>query len=289
MTFQQYIDNPLGKKNAVFSQRDIYRTQYTKKFDAVYLREAGQISYFLYKDKKSDSYFAHIKVPSEVVPKFYYDVVIKFSTTDNAVRGENTLKNYDVRFFSNDPAFVFTFAYVFRKNDMFVEELKERASKRSLKEFPKEKNAFGIPGYVKSIYFAWLYINRKNLLSKTLYDQYGKPYNRKELVASVGDTDEKIAQRQELGEEVRKKEAFEKRAKDNAAISNAKSRQAAINGYYGDDTHRIKVTDTSKVVKPVSKIKQAQKAKKVTRIGRKKQWLFVYYSLDTRSQEDTTQ
>ena len=154
MTFQQYIDNPMGKKNAVFSQKDIYKSQYTKKFDAVYMREAGRLTYFLYANKRADQYYAHIKIPSEVIPKFYYDVVIKFETKNNALRVGNSLKEYDVRFFSNDPAFVFTFEHVFHKNDMFIEELKPKASKIALRKFPKETNRFGIPGYVKSIYFA---------------------------------------------------------------------------------------------------------------------------------------
>lgn len=42
MTFQQYIDNPMEKKNAVFSQRDMFRKFYTDKFDAVFLREVGR-------------------------------------------------------------------------------------------------------------------------------------------------------------------------------------------------------------------------------------------------------
>ena len=33
MSFQQYIDNPLGKRNAVFSQRDLFKNLYTEKFD----------------------------------------------------------------------------------------------------------------------------------------------------------------------------------------------------------------------------------------------------------------
>jgi len=45
MSFQQYIDNPMGKRNAVFSQRDLFKQLYTEKFDKVFLREAGKINY----------------------------------------------------------------------------------------------------------------------------------------------------------------------------------------------------------------------------------------------------
>ena len=52
MTFQQYIDNPLGKKSAVFSQRDMYKELYTNKYGAVLLRENGTFTTEMYYDKK---------------------------------------------------------------------------------------------------------------------------------------------------------------------------------------------------------------------------------------------
>ena len=256
MTFRQYIDNPMGKKNAVFTQKDIYKSEYTKRFDAVYLREAGKLQYVLYRDRRTDHFYAHIKIPSEVIPKFYYDVVIRFETKDNGLRASNSLKDYDVRFFSNDPRFVFTFEYVFHKNDMFIEELKPKASKRALREFPKEKNRFGIPGYVKSIYFAWLFMNRNNLFSKYIYDQVGQPYNLRQLLDSIEDTDQKIEDRQEAGIEQQKKESKAKRAERDREISAAKAQQGNLNRLSNDDTHRVKITDKVKTVKPVSSVKK---------------------------------
>ena len=264
MTFQQYIDNPMGRKNAVFSQKDIYRSQYTRRFDAVYMREAGKLTYFLYYNKSADQYYAHIKIPSEVVPRFYYDVVIKFETKDNGIRVSNSLKNYDVRFFSNDPAFVFTFEHVFHKLDMFVEECKPKASKMALRKFPKEKNRFGIPGYVKSIYFAWIFMNRNNLFSKFIYDQVGQPYHPRNLLANIEDTDTKIADRQEKGRDLEKQKSRETRAKNDRIISDVKARQAALNGLNNNDTHRIKVTDKTKTVKPVSSVKRIVKKSRGT-------------------------
>lgn len=206
MTFQQYIDNPLGRKNAVFSQRDMFKEVYTKKFDAVFMREGGRLNCFLWYDKHHDSWYAHIKVPSEVVPKFYYDVVIKFTTKDNALRVSNSLKDYDVAFFSNDPAFVFTYERVFHKNGMFVEELKPKASKIALRKDPDEKNPYGIPGYVKSIYFAWLFLRHDNLFNKLTYTTRGQQFNLRSMLSNIEDTDKKIADRQREGERVAKEE-----------------------------------------------------------------------------------
>lgn len=264
MTFRQYIENPLGKKNAVFSQRDIFKDLYTRKFDAVFMREAGKIVYYLYYDKKNDTFFAHIKIPSEVVPKFYYDVVIKFSTDDNGLRVGNSLSQYDVRFFSNDPAFVFTYERVFLKLGMFVEECKPKASKIALRKDPKEKNPYEVPGYVKSIYFAYLFMQRNNLFSKAMYHQMGIPFRSKALLAQIEDTDKKVADRQIKGEEVAKKNAKEKKGKEDRRVSGVKARQSNLNRLSGN-SKVTKITDRVKTVKPVGVIKSVSKTKPVKR------------------------
>ena len=204
MTFQQYIDNPLGKKNSAFSQREMYRQLYTSKFDKLFLREAGKINYKLYIDSKRGRYIAHIKIPSETVKNFYYDAVIYFYTSDGVAASENDLKNYEVKFFSNDPAFVFTYMRVFLKNNMLFEDLKPKCSKLALSQNPTEKNPYEIPGYSKILYFAYLFMKNKGLFNKFNYTQYGAPYDKRTLLAAVEHTDIKIAKRQELGKEVRK-------------------------------------------------------------------------------------
>ena len=76
MTFRQYIQNPMGIANAVISNREMYRQLYTGKLDKIMVREMGHIDYKLYVGKKK--YYIHFKIPSEIIEKFYYDVVIEF-------------------------------------------------------------------------------------------------------------------------------------------------------------------------------------------------------------------
>ena len=45
-----------------------------------------------------------------------------------------TLQNYYVKFFSNDPAFVYTYAHTFMEKEIFVDELKDRMSKIAVKK-----------------------------------------------------------------------------------------------------------------------------------------------------------
>lgn len=198
MTFAQYIDNPMGKNNAVFAARDAYRAQYMEKFDALYMREAGKIKRTLYYDKVRDIYFCHIKMPSETVEKFYYDVVIRFYTDDNAERVNSSLTNYQVQFFSNDPAFIYTYLYVFRKLDMLVMDLKGKCPKLSMTQRPVERNAYETPGYVKSIYFAYILMSRTDLFLKSTYQNFGKKYSKTALTSEVASGEAKMRERREV-------------------------------------------------------------------------------------------
>jgi len=126
MTFQEYINNPLGKANSVISHREMYRNMYTEKLNKIMVRENGKVDYILYETDKS--YICHIKVPSEVITDFYYDVIVSFKKE----KGIRVLSESEVQFYSNDPAFVFTFAHAFIKNKMFINQLEDKMSKKAV-------------------------------------------------------------------------------------------------------------------------------------------------------------
>ena len=247
MTFQQYIDNPLGKKSAVFSQRDMYKELYTKKYGAVLLRENGSFTTKMYYDKKNDIYYIHMRVPSEVVEKFYYDVVVKFYPIDGTNATSNDLHNYGVKFFSNDPAFVFTYEYVFSKNDLFISELKPRASKTALKSRPTERNPYEIPGYVKSLYFCFLHMKSRSLFNKTYWKQYAEPFRLRTLIDAIEPSDKKVADRQRLGIEVAKKKAREKKKELNKQAANTQQRNTTVKRTSG-----VHVITPKAPIKPIS-------------------------------------
>ena len=46
-SFKDYIANPLGNKNAVFSAREMYKNMYTEKFNLIMVRENSNINYYL--------------------------------------------------------------------------------------------------------------------------------------------------------------------------------------------------------------------------------------------------
>ena len=44
MTFEEYINNPMGVKNAVISHREMYRKMYMEKLDKIMMREVGRLA-----------------------------------------------------------------------------------------------------------------------------------------------------------------------------------------------------------------------------------------------------
>lgn len=201
MTFDQYIQNPMGVSNAVIHGREMYRNMYSEKLNLILVREAGKINYNCYKTK--DKYYVYIKVPSELVPEFYYDVLVEFTPPkDKKIRDSKTVREYDARFYSNDPSFVFTFAHAFIDHDMFIKQYKDKMSKQAIKEKAKAKNALNIVGYVKSLYFAYLIMSKYGLFNKI---KYIEKYNEKFVKSMIMHADQKIALRQEAGQTENKK------------------------------------------------------------------------------------
>lgn len=194
MTFDEYIQNPMGRDNAVISNRVMYRNLYQEKLDKILVREAGKIDIKAYHVGKR--YICYLKIPSEVIENFYYDVLIEFRPP-KGILPESDLKKYNVRFYSNDPSFVYTFVHAFVKNDLFIKDFENKMSKKAIKERGKEKNPADQVGYVKSLYFAYLIMSKRGYFSKT---KYVDKYSKSALDREIEHADKKIKARQEAAE-----------------------------------------------------------------------------------------
>ena len=203
MTLEQYILNPLGKKSAVFNAtvREYMRSVYSSKFDNVLLKEHGNIRYQLFVEEKTNTYWAYIKIPSEVIKEFYYDVVLKFSIPEHN-QSESDLFKFDVRCFSNDPAFVFKYAYVFIQNKMFVDELSSKISEEAKTEQPTQTNPGEEVGYVKSLYFAYLLMEHRGLNKLSRFKSEATPLQPQFLMANIEPAESKVAARIEADKHI---------------------------------------------------------------------------------------
>ena len=256
ITFDEYIRNPMAKHNMVFSNRHVYDNLYKDKLDKILTRETGKIRYQLFSDEKSGDFYCYLLIPSEVVEKFYYDVVIRFYTNDPKISNSSVLTNYKAQFFSNDHSFVFTFAHAMHKNKLFIEDLKPVMSKEALKKLASQRNPKDEIGYVKSIYFAYLIMKSYGLFEKLQYKTYGKKYNIKELIKQIVPADLKIQQRQELQPK--------KSDKSNSKESNNKRENLTINTKGNIvATKNAHVVTKSKITKSSNKSKRINKVKKI--------------------------
>ena len=261
MTFSEYISNPAGVKNAVYSHREMYMAMYTEKLNKILVRENGDIKYEFFKSK--DKYYIYFKIPSEVLEKFYYDVVVEFYPKDVATSLRKTLKDYNVRFYSNDPAFVYTFAHAFIKNDMFIKDLEPKMSKEAIKHKATERNPKDEVGYVKSLFFAYLIMEDRGLFNKIKFD-FCPEYDKKYLLSKIMDADEKIKLRQEGASSVHKKKQQAQQAhpdSDNVKKSKNSNKITSLTGF-----GRMTTTAKTPVMKKTSKTSKTLGIKKTKRI-----------------------
>lgn len=268
MTFKEYIQNPTGIGTGVMSYRKLYEDLYHNKFSIIMTREAGKIDYTLWKD--GDKYcYCYIKVPSEVVPKFYYDVIIKFKVNPNRMN----LLDCDAQFFSNDPNFSYVFAYAFKKHNLTIPELEFKMSKRALNTKPSEKNPQLIINYIKSLYFAFIIMKDKDLFQRSKYLD-APQFDKKKFAKLVEDTDVKIQDRQNRGEELEKQNKRKNNTK--ASQKSTAATVSKVNNYISNTKNIGNVGSKFPINKPINGtvqktvIKTPNKSiKKSNLIGRK--------------------
>lgn len=194
-TFDGYIKNPAILGNATFQYKFIEES-YSHRFDKTLMREGGSLQYFLYVDKDGNRYL-HMKVPSEAVPNFFYDVVIEFvSSTLTTVLP--TLGKNDIKFFSNDPAFVYTYAYAFNIHGLLIDSLKNKLPKECLKSRAVVKNPNANIGNVKSFYFCYFYARLKDLMYKIKWTALEQKLKADTFKTTIQHASDKIADRQRL-------------------------------------------------------------------------------------------
>ena len=134
VSYGQYIDKPgIIKGSATNSMIKLVKEDYKRRFDTLYLRESAMVVHKLYKEEKTGSYYVYVKMPSESTKGFFYDVVIEFrpSKLQKLVFNDD-LNKFNVKFFTNDPAFLFTYAYAFNKAGLIIDWLKPKLSRQAL-------------------------------------------------------------------------------------------------------------------------------------------------------------
>lgn len=161
MNILEYVNDP---KAAAQTNRET-KAGYDSMLDDIIMREKKMpnVDIFTHNDTE---YWFHIKVPDSKVHGTYYDVVFQFTPKNDAQKAGRMITEYDVKFFANDPGFIFYFCYVFNKNHLLIDSLKSKLNSRALNEPPKQTNPEERIRYAKTIYYGYLILNRLNLFDK---------------------------------------------------------------------------------------------------------------------------
>lgn len=208
ITYSDYIKGRVADKGSLTkSQTKLIIDDYKSRFDKLLVREAGNFPYHLYKDE--DKYYIHVSVPSENTRNVYYDVVIEFSTTKEIVDKKNNIDLANARFFSNDPAFVFNYAYVFKHKGIIIDWLEKKISKRALEEKAVIKNPNQQLGHIKSLYFAYFFIKINHLFFVDPSWRKAEKLVKTKVLKSISSSTailERIAEQKEIAKQKKKEE-----------------------------------------------------------------------------------
>ncbi len=116
-----------------------------------------KINVNVFTTKKMVIYFL-FTIGSESERDNTYDILLEFNPDAILESMALSLANYDLRFFSNCPSFVYTFANTFYKKDLLISGTEKLYSSIVLNQEAEIKNPNNIVNFEKSIYFACKYL-----------------------------------------------------------------------------------------------------------------------------------
>lgn len=255
-SFENYITNPGVIKGAsINSQIKAILNDYKNRFDSVLVREGGEIAYFLYKDTKNPIWYIHLMIPSETTKNLYYDVVIGF---DRSQEKNGNLAKDNCRFFSNDPAFMFTWAYAFNKADLLIDWLKPKLSKTALTKKPIIRNPRIETGYVKSLYFAYYYMKLRHLfISNSVPWNNALKLNKAEFLKHIMHSGAKLDDAKRI-KEINAQKALEEKQFKNPPDTTDRTKYTS---------KRMKLAKTAEYARPVTYVGKVKTSTKIRNVG----------------------
>ncbi len=159
MTINQYMNLKMIDGRKVLAVKDVHRVLMSK-FQEISkdIRIIGMENL----DKKGKlNLIVHYEIPSETYKEIKYIVILHFIADSKTIDG-----NTSIKILSNSPNFGFTYAFVFNKAKLLVNEYKESILNRlQLTKKPRITNPKMLLGIDKSIFYA---INYTSFIKHTL-------------------------------------------------------------------------------------------------------------------------
>lgn len=252
MKIHEYMKNPAGK-GAVIPGKNIFIESHDYRYQV--LSKDNDIEMRIY--TKDDFVFYHILLPSESkYRENTYDVIIKFKPTEQSNLNDKSYKQYQIEFFSNSPAFAYTYAYVAKLNGYLIPELMDKYDEKILTYPPVSRNPGLLFNFEKSIYFACKFILSDN---QYLLKSYVKSHSTKltknilNSIRTVSKTEEEYHREQKKKKERKAEEIKNKLHKEFKIkpINNETQNKSSVNIIGKKKPNKKK----SKTITPIKKKK----------------------------------
>lgn len=185
-SLSEFMRRPFGNSNSTNMEKAYkYSQRYAEYIQQNKIRVEGYT-------QVEDSYYIHIKVPSESKNKdginYEYDVVIRFFTDNPNVKKQLSLRAYYIQFFSNSPGFIYRYAALYKKYGYLIDILYNKLDPEFKDVLPEKTNANMELSFDNTIYFACRYLSeyKFRLLNKVgIISQHKKSVDK--FLADISD------------------------------------------------------------------------------------------------------
>lgn len=184
LTLSEFIKDP-GMINRKSFKYYINERKYKQRFEML-TRKISKFDVVIYVENDTSIYY-HVIVPSELRANDY-DVVIHLISPGNQL--DIPIEKWVIRnIFSNNPAFIFEFGYVYYHNDLFLDFLTDKYNNIIFKESPKQKNPDMLIGCDHSVYHAISYLlkHKKEFLDLYYINDKSLVFDKKYISESIKD------------------------------------------------------------------------------------------------------
>ena len=257
-TLDDYIANPSGKGSSVIQNRNSLKQTYQTELSSLESR-MGKITQEIYKGggNSASTYSIRFKVPSNSTKGFYNDVVFEFIHNNGDSSNERTIRKYYIKFFSNDPNFIYTYAYTYKTHGVLIPELEKKLPFRSITQKPTTRNPDNAMGYNKDIFFCYLVMEREGLFYKDNLNRVAKSGGISALAAKIDSYSKKENERNKIISDLKQKEGSTDKDRPISKIIKNKSLNLL------SDNPIVKFTNTVKSSKTIGNVKRIKRSKKI--------------------------
>lgn len=172
LSIREYLKKPFDSQK---------KTEYINRYNSI----KYHISIKWFKLTSNNHLVMHFKIPSEKSTKIMYDTLIEFCTTSNT---PYTLKNCDIKVFSNCPSYVFMNARFASLNSLSIIWAEPLYSKDTLK-LPSEEELKTKPLPIdikieKGLFFAIYHVSKLSDIELMAYTQKAFKINSGEMITA---------------------------------------------------------------------------------------------------------